>query len=201
MKTINEVLQESNSTTNQQIKGEFVANHVYCNVNSLVEYCLSKGFEDSNSPVNLDELENYYTFPEWSKDLQGETLYFEGGTQEQKDSFLAEFERLIEESENLLESEKISELTHERNVELIEEAKEEFENLESEPQEVFEWWAVSEYLFRQLRERGYVVIITGSCYVWGRTTTGQAILLDGIISRICADMEILDGQSNSWAKN
>ena len=34
--------------------------------------------------------------------------------------------------------------------------------------------------------------------VWGRATTGQAILLDGVISEICSDMEILEGQANEW---
>jgi len=84
--------------------------------------------------------------------------------------------------------------------EKIEDEIKELEDLESETQEVFEWWAVSNYLFDKLREMGYVVIDTGSCKVWGRTTTGQAILLDYVITKICAEMEILEGQANSWAK-
>lgn len=197
--TIEEALKSGNDGKNQGIKQKFVGQHVFCNVNSLVEYCLSKGFEDSDSPVNLDEIENYYSYPEWSTKLQGETLYFDGGSEDDKEKFLEEFDRLKEDSEQLFENEEISEETNDRNLELIEEARNEFNELETEPVEIFEWWAVSEFLYRKLKENGYCVVDTGSCYVWGRTTTGQAILLDYVITQICAEMEILEGQANSWA--
>ena len=64
--------------------------------------------------------------------------------------------------------------------------------------EIFEWWAVSDWLAAKLIEVGECVIEGNS--IWGRSTTGQAILLDGVITRICADMGILDGQINSWSK-
>jgi len=195
--------QDFNSSVNQDIKGKFIGQHVYCNVNSLVEYCLNKGFEDRESPVNFDDLENFYSYPEWSKKVLDENLYFEGGSEDDKETFAEIFDGLIQESETLLSNEEISESTHERNVSIVEQAREEFQNAteDSEPAEVYEWWAVSSYLFGKLKEQGQVVIDAGSCYVWGRQTTGQAILLDGIISRICSSMEILDGQPNSWAKS
>jgi hypothetical protein len=202
MKTIitkEQALKEGNSTVNQKIKEKFVGREVYCNVNSLVEYCLSKGYEDSDSPVSLDSIENYYLYPEWSKTVVGEALYFEGGNEDAKETFLEEFDRLEEESSELLEKEEISEATHERNLALIEEAKEEFEAIENEPQEIYEWWAISDFLFRKLKEKGDAVVDSGSCYIWGRTTSGQAILLDYVITQICADMGILEGQENSWA--
>ena len=198
--TIEQAMKAGNDGKNQDIKSQFVGREVYCNVNSLVEYCLSTGFEDSNSPVNFDDLENYYILPEWSKTVIGEDLFFEGGTEKDREQFLEEFDRLTEESETLLSEETISEATHERNIEQIEEAKKEVEDLESEPQEVFEWWAVSSFLFDKLRDLGHVVIDTGSCKVWGRTTTGQAILLDYSITKICAEMKILEGQENSWER-
>jgi len=68
-----------------------------------------------------------------------------------------------------------------------------------DPKEVFEWWAVSKWFLEKLREKKEVVIDTYPP-IWGRTTTGQAILLDSVISEICADMEILEGQANSWEK-
>jgi len=198
--TIKQALKDGNSTVNQDIKSQFVGWEVFCNVGSLVEYCLKQGFEDRESPVNFDDLENFYILPEWSKTVLGESLSFEGGTEEDREKFLEEFERLEEESNDLLEAEEISEETHEQNLTAIADAKKEVEDLESEPQEVFEWWAVSGYLFDKLRDLGHVVIDTGSCKVWGRTTTGQAILLDYAITKICAEMEILEGQANSWAK-
>ena len=49
--------------------------------------------------------------------------------------------------------------------------------------EVYEWWAVSPWLYEQLKAQGEPVIDTFP-HLWGRTTTGQAIALDGVISRI-----------------
>lgn len=75
------------------------------------------------------------------------------------------------------------------------------EEIENGPQEIYEWWIVSEFLYRKLKEKGYPVLEWGNNYYWARTCTGQAILLDWIISDICQDLEILDGQKYSWAKN
>jgi hypothetical protein len=199
IKPIEEVLRAGNDGKNQSIKQKFVGQHVFCNVGSLVEYCLSKGFEDSDSPVNLDEIENYYSYPEYN----GEFASFDGGTDEERQT---EIERLRDLQSDLYD--KIQELEDqnsqaahslEQQRTQIEDEITELENLESESQEIFEWWAVSEFLYRKLKEQGYCVVDTGSCYVWGRTTTGQAILLDYVITKICADMGILEGQENSWA--
>jgi len=53
-----------------------------------------------------------------------------------------------------------------------------------EPKEVLEWWLVNEWLYRKLREEGEVVIDNGFCRWWGRTCSGQAIHLDGVIEDI-----------------
>jgi hypothetical protein len=195
--TIAEAMQQGNSTTNQNIKGKFVAQHVHANVNSMCEYILSKSWEDSKAPFNFDDVENFYVYPEWSKTVVGEDLFFDGGNEDAKNSFLENFERLENESLELFENETISEETHERNCSIIEDAKSEFQDLETENCEVFEWWLVSSYLCEKLQQMGYCVIDSES--IWGRTTTGQAILLDYEITQICAEMEILDGQKNSWA--
>jgi hypothetical protein len=177
MKTIN-----ANSNVNQDIKGKFVAREIYCNVNILVEYCLNKSYEDSDSPISLDDIENYYSYPEY----YGTYAKFEGGNEEQRDAEIEKLEDLMEESGT--------------DVDKIQAEINDLNDLESEPQEVFEWWAVSEYLYSKLKGKGEVVADAGSCYVWGRTTTGQAILLDGVISEICDDNEILEGQPNDWSK-
>lgn len=70
--------------------------------------------------------------------------------------------------------------------------------MENEPQEIFEYWIVSDFLYRKLKEQGEPVLEWGNNCYWGRCTTGQAILLDYVISKICSDMEILDGQKYSW---
>lgn len=72
------------------------------------------------------------------------------------------------------------------------------ERPKQERQEILEWWIVSSYLYNKLKERGHAVLEWGNNYYWGRCTTGQAILLDGVISDICKEMEILT--EYSWGK-
>ncbi len=72
------------------------------------------------------------------------------------------------------------------------------EELEPEYQDILEWWAVSQDLYSKLKSFGCPVLQHGNTYVWGRCTSGQAIIMDHSISQICSDMEILEGQSNSW---
>jgi hypothetical protein len=202
-KSAEQAIQEGNSTVNQDIKSKFVGREIYCNVNSLVEYCLNQGFEDPNSPINMDELENYYTYPEYI----GEYANFEGGTDNQRDEEMQRLNDLKEELEGdqpSLEDEDVDmDLYNSINekIEKIGEEIEALENLETEPAEVFEWWAVSSWLSEKLSNEGQVVTDAGSCHIWGRQTTGQAILLDYVITRICADMEILEGQRNDWSKH
>lgn len=53
---------------------------------------------------------------------------------------------------------------------------------DTEPVEIFEWWAITSWLADHLERHGHVV--NRDCYgliVWGRPTTGQAIMLDGVI--------------------
>jgi len=66
--------------------------------------------------------------------------------------------------------------------------------------EALEHWIVSGWLARKLEAKGEMILDDFLGFtIWGRCGSGQAILLDGVISKICADMEILDGQANSWA--
>lgn len=58
------------------------------------------------------------------------------------------------------------------------------ENLEPAYIEVFEFWAVSEMLARELAAEGHPVANICNTWLWGRPTTGQAIYGDGVIQRI-----------------
>ncbi len=72
---------------------------------------------------------------------------------------------------------------------------------EQTPQEILEWWIVSDWLAGKLSDKGEPVLEWGNNWFWGRTCSGQAILLDGVISGIAEEMEILEGQKNDWRKN
>lgn len=52
------------------------------------------------------------------------------------------------------------------------------------PAEVVEWWRVSRWLCDQLRAIGEVVIDNEYGEWWGRCTTGQGMLMDGVLQRI-----------------
>lgn len=56
------------------------------------------------------------------------------------------------------------------------------------PREVYEWWAVSDWLGRQLQGSGDIVIDLGQLTVWGRECTGQAIYMDGNIQEITVEL-------------
>jgi|SRR5690606_13379575 len=74
---------------------------------------------------------------------------------------------------------------------------EQSENFTDQP-EIYEWYFVTNKLANDLEARGEVIIRYFNFPLWGRQETGQAILLDNVISDICESMEILKGQQNEW---
>ena len=72
------------------------------------------------------------------------------------------------------------------------------EGYEDELIEPYEFWIVTDWLGDKLKAQGEIVADFMGFTIWGRTTTGQAILLDYVISKICHDLEILEGQENEW---
>ncbi len=57
-----------------------------------------------------------------------------------------------------------------------------------QPQEIFEWWLVSQWLGMKLLMNGEPIINNDYGIWWGRTTTGQAISMDYIIQEIYDDL-------------
>lgn len=182
-----------NSTENQRIKGDFVGREVYCNVNQMAEYILQKSFEDSDAPFTYEEL-----------DLQrfsytGHYIAFDYLTYTQKEEVQEELQSLVDRLNDFetyeIEEEYFSYLTagtyKAEQLSKIEEELSEIEDLEGDYIEVYEWWAVSNWLAEKLEEKGEIVAYTGMTCIWGRGTTGQAILLDYVISEICNDLELL----------
>lgn len=177
-----------NSSTNQRIKEKFVNQHVKANVNLLVEFILSNP-EAENIPFTYEDFSNLSTYPEYS----GNFASFAGGTDEMRSNEIESLRDLIvqlENDEDKDNSQKIEEIENEIS---------ELENLESEYTDIMEYWIVSRYLADKLNEKGHPVVSDGSNMIWGRTTSGQTIYMDGVINEICFDIQILDGQENSLA--
>jgi len=59
---------------------------------------------------------------------------------------------------------------------------------EPEAQEIFEWWVISEWFAEKLEEQGEPILRNDYGTWWGRTCTGQAILLDYVIDKIRESM-------------
>ena len=54
--------------------------------------------------------------------------------------------------------------------------------------EIMEWWLVTPYMAELLKEKGEVILSDYDCYWWGRTTSGQALYMDGVIQEIAGQM-------------
>lgn len=56
----------------------------------------------------------------------------------------------------------------------------------AEAAEVYEWWRVTEFLCRELRDIGEVVLDNDYGYWWGRCCTGQSMIQDGTLQKVAA---------------
>lgn len=183
-----------NSSTNQSIKRKFVEREVI--------QCFSYSYDEyiAKNENSFDDWENLYTFPEQSVEINGETIYFDGGSEEDKENFIKELEE-IREKKVYGESSYGKHFTVIQRINAdIDNAIKEIESLEYEPAEIMEYWLVTEWLYNKLKDHNEPVFTNDELYIWGRCATGQAILLDYVISEICEEMEILDGQNFSWAE-
>lgn len=167
-----------NSNTNQEIKRRFVDREVV--------YCVSMMVHEVTKQAD--------NFPEWADDLYGayegypdyEEALTDNGWEQYEDEFGVECWK-NEDGETWAGD--AEEVCMEFNIDVYEYAP-----------EVFEHWIVSGYLAERLQAHGEKVIedILGVGPIWCRTCTGQAILLDHVISEICEEMEILEGMANEW---
>lgn len=173
-----------NSSINQEIKGKFVEREVMANVGTMVEFILN--CKINRAPFTLEDIDNFWQYPEYSHKDTGE--YFVGGTDEVLED---EKERVNDIVADLEDADPEDPKIDQYNDYLAE-----LERLETEPAEIYEWWMVTGWLAEKLQEKGECIIPDFN--LWGRCTTGQAILLDGVICSICEDMEILEGQKNAW---
>ena len=204
--TVGNIKHDFDSINNQEIKGKWVGQNVNACVTSMVNYIIGKQYEygDRGAPFEIDDIENYYTpiCPECDSDYgfteteackcdccgtirdTGERSTICSGCTEVFGEMESDEEPATYE---IIEIHKCDECGH---------YVEDTSKLDTKPQEVYEWWIVSNWMMEKLKARGNVVI--PHMNIWGRTCTGQAIKLDGIISTICHEMGILDGPEYSW---
>jgi len=171
-----------NTTTNQKIKGRLIDREVILCQSSLVDGLLRKSVFEWEDIQNLEYLRADLSTGEWE------------GTDTERDEKIDE---LNEEVENLENAEQLTDGQKSKYMKIVLDI-ERLKNAEYEYKEVFEWWEVSSWLLEKLKEQGEPILDNEFGEWWGRCTTGQAILLDYVISKIAFDMEILEGQANEW---
>lgn len=178
------------SIENQEIKGRFVAREVMTCFSYEMDAILKASSEHSLKELpSYDDIENPYYFDDEEVRYSIIKEYANNpDTFNRRVKTKGDFEVFI----NSLNEEELRQLCLEFGIDIS--------DMESKPHEIYEWWIVSDYLFRKLKKYGEPVLEWGNNYYWGRTTTGQAISLDYVISQICEDMEILAGQKYSWER-
>ena len=166
-----------NSNVNQEIKRKFVDREVIYCVSTLVNELAKKAehFRDYED----DLYDAFRGIPDHE-----EAATQNGWTQKKDGSFYHK------ENKEKSDAEGWRELCEEQNIEV-----------DDYTPEIFEHWIITDWLADKLENHGHKVLRDFfGLTIWCRPTTGQAILLDGVISQICADMEILEGQANDWSK-
>ena len=188
-----------NSTVNQRIKSKFVEREILCCDTYNVEFILHcENLVCDELPFTWEDIENLYPdHTERMQEIDREIVDLEDEEPVEPSPWDyetdKEFYAACDEYEKA--SEEISDKIFRLQLEY-----EELNDKEQSPQEIYEWWRVSYYLYDKLRDYGEPVLEGPNGYYWGRCCTGQAILLDWVISEICADNEILEGQEYDWSK-
>ena len=161
-----------NSSENQRIKGEFVNNNVLHCASSMM-------YELEEKECFQEEIMNLF----YQYELNEESLIDE--IQQGYKEELKEYQE-----ENDIDEMKLEGLPTEDLKEIAESLGIDISNFE-EPCEIFEYWIVNDWLGRKLKEYGQIVEDFLGFTIWGRCCTGQAILLDSVISHICNDLKLL----------
>lgn len=168
------------SSKNQEIKQKFVSREViYCASQMISELCNSEEFGDST-------YEEFYSEINWHQ--MAENMLYDL-SDEGKLALLYELDVAEEGLDNIdpnLIIDTIINLGYAYEPDYI-------------FYEPYEFWIISDFLGEKLKELEEIVVNDFLGFtIWGRCTTGQAIKLDSCISKVCEDMEILEGQAYEW---
>lgn len=166
--------------------------------------------EDWKSPVeefvrnaDLDDLGRIADLVGWWNDVLAEAgvpEVEEVNRDEDSESewrFVSEVEHWFDDEDDAIEAARMSVIDKIRELvsDLIttdEEYREVFDEFGLDPDtwEIYEHWVVDRYFAcNELEPRGHVVFEFCGMTIWGRPTTGQAILLDGVIRDIVRELD------------
>lgn len=196
-----------NSTMNQKIMEQFVSHHVRACVTSMVEYILDTADLQNDPPFTIDDIEVVKTIrcPKC-----GEFTAFEPIVVQDTD-LTVEFDPEIpglgyccpvceypyDNAEDARACCMGMDAYRCPNCGKLVPETDYLDEVSQHVNSIMEWWLVSSTFCDKLAEYGEAVIPSEA--LWGRQTSGQAIHMDGIISKICKDLEILEGQKYDWS--
>ena len=191
-------LDDMTESQKQQMTTDFIRRHIIYLMNSEVEYMLTRSYEDQESPLQFDDIENW--------DITGYCEFLEEDiTEERKEDLLTHYEYLRDKAFDVLERLQdqniklgnfgsIENMKREEKIEYFEiNTANRLDNYvdelnclhcEDEP-EVFQWFLAPELCYH-LKKRGQVVL---NNEYWGRQCCGQSIILDRVIQDIAFDIE------------
>lgn len=176
------VLPAPDSIEAQNISKQFTDEHVYANIGQLVEYIIKKSLEDSDAPIQWEELPLYPETDDWNAVKLHEYIKDELG-QTWEDATGEPWEK--ERNGVLIETTGDDEELYEDELK----AARSFIRDNAEPREPYEWYAVSQYLYDRLKEQDEVVVNPGGgLFIWGRCTTGQYVYMDYQIQRFALEL-------------
>lgn len=187
---------DPHSTTNQRIVGKLVEREVIACASFMVSECYAAQCQHGAFPEEFFE-DLFRGAPDYEEECR------ENGWHEITE---ADQKHLEEEGMTSLEASDLTFINPGDNEESEANSWEELaeeqglaDDARDNAPEVLEHWIVTPWAARKLAEHGEATGELFDFHIWGRTTSGQAILLDSVWCDIAKEMEILEGQRNSWA--
>lgn len=180
-------------TQKQKLADRLISDHPTRLQNTLVEYVLSKSWEDSGAPFSYDDITNFEYYG--SVCING---YWEELTEKERNDKLPIYEYLETKAENIqseledlqanCEDDDQWEMYQDkldRWSEVVEKYQSIVQSLndmdfDDQPQ-IYQWFSCSDYLIRKLEEHGQCTL---DDEYWGRQACGQSITLDNVIQLI-----------------
>lgn len=151
----------------------YMDNNVYCLVNEEAEYMIKKSFDDSDSPLSYEDIEESINWESINTDLEEGFIDDEEKTEEEKKKLKIELDKLISE-------EDISEVENWAIDNLLS-----FESSDYyEQREIMQWFIVSSNLAHSIKEHDGVILNEN----WfGRESYGQSLNMDWMFIEIYTD--------------
>lgn len=199
------------SPQKQDIANRYISNHHFRLQNSVVEYILRQGYEDSEAPFSWEDVTNNDRYGQI--EIGG---YWEEVTEEERDELIEKFDHLVDrwydykedvlqERIDTLEADQLD-IDEEEDQEAFDKIQAKIDSLQArfdkandkhteldstldnlralecdEEHEIYQWFEVDRDTAHRLEEQGES-ILDGD--YWGRGTCGQSITLDHCIQTI-----------------